>query len=46
MVSIEIIAGYFITGIIWGSTNAFMEVGSKDEAPESQQEDQKDNDSN
>ena len=29
MVGIEIIIGYFITGIIWGSTNAFMERGSK-----------------
>ena len=39
MVGIELIAGYFITGIIWGSTNAFMEVGSKDE-------EEKENDSN
>ena len=30
MVGIEIIIGYFVTGIVWGSTNAFMEVGSKD----------------
>ena len=34
MVGIEIIIGYFITGIIWGSTNAFMERGSKTEASE------------
>jgi hypothetical protein len=32
MVGIEIIMGYFITGIIWGSTNAFMEIGSKENA--------------
>ena len=31
MVGIEIIAGYFVTGVIWGSTNAFMEIGSKDD---------------
>ena len=31
MASVEIILGYFVTGIIWGSTNAFMEVGSKEE---------------
>ena len=30
-VGFEIIIGYFVTGIIWGSTNAFMEIGSKDE---------------
>ena len=29
MVSAEIILGYFVTGIIWGMTNAYMEVGSK-----------------
>ncbi len=27
----EIVLGYFVTGLIWGSTNAFMEVGSKEE---------------
>ena len=31
MVEFEIIVGYFITGIIWGSTNALMERGSKTE---------------
>ena len=29
-ISVEIIIGYFVTGIIWGTTNALMEVGSKD----------------
>ena len=27
---LEIIAGYFIVGTLWGATNALMEVGSKD----------------
>ena len=31
MVGVDIIIGYFITGIIWGSTNAYMEIGSKDD---------------
>ena len=26
----EIILGYFVTGTLWGATNALMEVGSKD----------------
>ena len=30
MVGVNIILGYFLTGIIWGSTNAFMERGSKE----------------
>ena len=34
MVGVDIIIGYFITGIIWGSTNAFMEVGSKEDESE------------
>ena len=36
-VSVEIIIGYFITGIIWGSTNALMEVGSKVKAKEEEE---------
>ena len=31
MVGVDIIIGYFITGIIWGSTNAYMEIGSKED---------------
>ena len=29
-VSFELILGYFITGTIWGATNSFMEVGTKE----------------
>lgn len=39
MASVEIILGYFITGIIWGSTNAFMEVGSKEEEEQEKKRD-------
>ena len=28
---LKIIVGYFATGIIWGVTNAYMELGSKNE---------------
>ena len=31
MVSSDLIFGYFATGIIWGATNAFMEVGTKED---------------
>ena len=34
MLGVDTIIGYFITGIIWGSTNAFMEVGSKEDESE------------
>jgi hypothetical protein len=26
---LEIILGYLFTGLVWGVTNAFMEIGSK-----------------
>jgi len=42
MVGIELIMGYFITGIIWGSTNALMEIGSKDDEKKEKAGDGKD----
>ena len=29
---LKIIVGYFATGIVWGVTNAYMELGSKNES--------------
>ena len=38
MVGIDIIIGYFVTGIIWGSTDALMEVGSKNDEKKTAEE--------
>ena len=43
MVGVDIIIGYFITGIIWGSTNAYMEIGSKDDEVADEKKKQEDN---
>ena len=31
MLGVDIIAGYFVVGIVWGATNAFMEIGAQDD---------------
>ena len=38
MVELSIIAGYFIVGTIWGTTNAAMELGTQKEEEKKKEE--------